>query len=198
MGTWSIKGNVPTSTVVCIDLQAHHVSVHIHTVQTQTRMQIDHSNPSPHFSFHIKRKLLIKPYVWNTHLHMFTALWWVVFLCTVLDRTWLWVAFPLWIVFYSFMVCVGIYLTWNVVLAVLCDIDGASCGLWTQGRHSLPSSAGWWVGGCCSAVSEPPSTSYAPDSCILIPAPYLTSRLYTLTHSLGPQPPLPIFFAMFP
>lgn len=80
MVAWSIEANVPRSTVVCIDLQAHHVSVHIHTRQTQTHIQIDHSSQSPQFSFHIKRKLLIKPYIWNTHLHMFSTLWWVVFL----------------------------------------------------------------------------------------------------------------------
>lgn len=69
-------------------------------------------------------------------------------------------------------ICVG-----NVVLTRPCDTEGATGGLWTQGRHNSPLSAGWgWEGDL-----------RAPDSCILIPTPYLTSYMHTITFL--PCPP---------
>lgn len=141
---WSIKGNFPRCTVVCIDLLAcQYMSVHVHAVQTQSHMQIDHHNASPQFSFDIKRKLLIKPYIWNRHLHIFSVLWWLVFLCNrqniVLS------CFPSLNSSVALSLCFFLYsCLFGRECCLSCALrQGASGGPWTQGRHSLPSSAGW-------------------------------------------------------
>lgn len=126
--------------------------------------------------------LLFKPYIWNQHLHIFNVLWWVVFLCTRQNIVpGCFAPLNSAVALSPRFFCVWMFImAANVVLAEACDTEGASDALWTQGRHSLPSSAGWgWEGVACLFQSLP--AHYAPDSCILIPTPYLTSCMHTLT-----------------
>lgn len=68
--------------------------------------------------------------------------------------------------------------------------DGSSGSRWTAGV--LPVFLSWLRGGregAAQMISGPPSLLYTPDSCILIPTPYLTSCTHTYTRSLGAQIP---------
>lgn len=91
-------------------------------------------------------------------------------------------------------------LLWHYLFPFWCLFDRQCClswALWHRGSFCRPLNSRetflCWLGvdGWGSAVSEPPSTLYAPDSCILIPTPCT----HTLTHTAcRPQPPFPTFF----
>lgn len=85
---------------------------------------------------------------------------------SVTDGTWFWVLGYFAAIIFSPLLCVAVYLAGNVVLTEPCDIEGDSGSLWTQGRHSLPSSPGWgWEGGarpfrCLPAHYVPQITAF--------------------------------------